>query len=98
MFAQFEEIKAMQERRRDPVQYEIDKNKRRNIEMATKAAMAGNLPAGWGSALDEAGDRYFYDKETKETTWDPPIDEMVALLEQQQREEFEALMRAAPPA
>ena len=55
----------------------------------------GNLPTGWGSALDPtSGERYFYDKETKETTWEPPIEEMVALLEQQQREEMEAMLES----
>lgn len=88
---QFEEIKKMQERRRDPIEYELEKNRRRNVETANKAAMAGNLPAGWGSALDGDGNRYFYDKETKETTWEPPIEEMVALLEQKQRAELEEI-------
>ena len=32
-----------------------------------------------------------YDKETKETTWEPPIEEMVALLEQKQRAELEEI-------
>ena len=88
---QFEEIKQMQERRRDPIEYEIEKNRRRHVEMATQAAAAGNLPAGWGSALDEDGDRYFYNKETKETTWEAPIDEMVTLLEEKQRAELKEI-------
>ena len=89
---QLQAMKDMQERRRDPVENMIAQNKRRNLELATKAAQAGNIPANWGSAVDPAsGDRYFFDAETKENvTWDPTemIDEMVALLEDQQRAEF----------
>ena len=72
------------------------------MELATQAAMAGNLPSNWGSKLDPDGDRYFWPLDTKEVTWDPPIDEMVALLEGQQREELEAIYKKAaeetPPA
>ena len=92
---QLEAMQQMQEKRRDPIGYEIEKNRRRNVELATRAAGQGNLPSGWGSAVTEAGERYFYDKETKETFWDPApiIEEMVTLLEQQQREEMEAMMK-----
>lgn len=52
------------------------------VELATNQAQAGNnLPAGWSSALDPvSGQRYFFNEE--ETTWNPPIDEMVELLGQ----------------
>jgi len=84
----------MQEKRRDPIESEIAGNKRRNVEMATRAAADGNLPAGWGSKIDPAsGNRFFFDEETKGekiTTWDPPIEEMVALLEDMQRAELKA--------
>jgi hypothetical protein len=64
--AQFEEMKKMQEKRRDPIGNEIERNKRRNVELATRAAAVGNVPANWGSAIDpDSGDRYFFDKETK---------------------------------
>lgn len=90
---QFEEMKKMQEKRRDPIASEIERNKRRNVELATRAAAVGNVPANWGSAIDpDSGDRYFFDKETKATQWEAPIDEMVALLEEQQRAEMEAML------
>ena len=50
---EFKATKAMQELRRDPIEYEIQKNKRRYVEMATQAALQGNIPSDWGSALDE---------------------------------------------
>jgi len=87
-------MKAMQQKRRDPITAELERKRRRNVELATRAAAVGNLPTGWGSAIDPAsGARYFFDEETKETTWDPPIQEMVALLEEQQRSELEALIK-----
>ena len=93
---ELEAMKAMQEKRRDPVEYEIEKNKRRNREIATKAALAGNIPPNWDSAIDpSSGDRYFFDAETKEgATFNPQdmIDEMVALLEDKQRKEFQDLI------
>ena len=93
---QFQAMKDMQEKRRNPVEYEIEKNKRRNVELATRAALAGNIPSGWGSAIDpESGDRYFFDAETKEgATFNPQdmIEEMVALLEEKQRKEMQDLI------
>ena len=91
---QYEATKQMQDTRRDPVAYQLAKNKRRNTEIAERAAADGNLPSGWSSKISEKyGQRYFFKDETPdESSWDPPIAEMVALLEQQQREEFEALM------
>ena len=84
----------MQEKRRDPIESEIAGNRRRNVEMATQAAASGNLPSGWGSKIDPtSGNRFFFDTETKGekiTTWDPPIEEMVTLLEEQQREKLKA--------
>lgn len=90
---QLEAMKEQQELRRDPVAYEIQKNKRRNMERATAAAKQGNIPPAWGSAVDGDGDRYFYDAETKEgATYDPPpemIAEMMTVLEDQQRKVFQ---------
>ena len=37
------------------------------------AAAEPALPAGWRSALDAAGDRYFYN-DAGEVTWAPPAD------------------------
>ena len=86
----------MADKRRDPIAMQLEKNKRRNIEIAERAAKAGNLPSNWGSAVAENGQRYYFDAETKEgVTWDPPIDEMVSLLEQQQREEMEEMIKNA---
>ena len=94
---QMQEMKAMQEARRDPIASELASNRRRNVEMATQAANSGNLPSNWDSKVDPtSGQRYFFDVETKGktiTTWDPPIEEMVGLLEQQQREELEAAIK-----
>ena len=94
--AQLEAMKAIQEKRRDPVEYEIEKNKRRNREMAVQAALAGNIPSDWGSAIDpDSGDRYFFQRGKDETsTFNPTdmIDEMVEILEEKQREEMRALM------
>ena len=93
---QWQEIKKMQQKRRDPIEMERETQKRRNIELATRAAQEGNLPDGWGSALDpESGERYFYDLETKTPVWDPPIDEMVAILEAKQKAEMEELIEKA---
>ena len=91
---EFQATKAMQELRRDPIEYEIQKNKRRYVEMATQAALQGNIPSDWGSALDEEGDRYFWDEETKTATYNPQemIDEMVSMLEDQKRKEMQELM------
>ena len=61
-------MQKMQQRRRDPAAFEVQINQRRNLEAAERAAKAGNLPEGWGSAVDPAsGDTYYFDKETKAT-------------------------------
>ena len=93
---QFQAMKDMQAKRRDPIEYQITKSKRRNTEAATQAALAGNIPSGWGSAIDpESGDRYFFNAETKEgATFNPTdmIEEMIAILEDKQRKEFQDLI------
>jgi hypothetical protein len=33
---------------------------------------SASLPLGWASALDEDGDTYYYNEETRESTYDPP--------------------------
>lgn len=90
---QFEAMKQMQERRRDPAAFEVTINQRRNLERAQQAAAAGNLPPGWGSAEDpSSGDTYYYEKETMATQWEPPIEQMVAIIEEQQRAEMNAIV------
>ena len=96
LHCQFKAMQDMQNKRRDPAVYENEISKRRNMERARNAAMAGNLPAGWGTAKDpESGQPYFYDKETKATAWEPPeemLAAMVAILEEQQRDEMNAIV------
>lgn len=82
----------MQQKRRDPVEWEKEISKKRNMEMCKAAAAAGNLPEGWGSALDADGDRYFFKEGTQETTWDPPLEEMCAILEAQQEAETQKIV------
>ena len=97
--AQLAAMKEMQERRRDPIASTVDVNKRRNLELATRAASVGNLPDGWDSKVDEAsGDRYFWNKQSMDVSWEPPeemIDEMVAILEEIQKQEMEAVIADA---
>merc|ERR1712087_300326 len=84
--AQFQGLQRMAQRRRDPQAFEADISRRRNIELARRAAQAGNLPDGWGSAEDPASGRRYYFKDGV-TTWDPPIEEMVAILKAKDGEE-----------
>uniref|UniRef100_A0A7S0IYH1 WW domain-containing protein n=1 Tax=Calcidiscus leptoporus TaxID=127549 RepID=A0A7S0IYH1_9EUKA len=94
--AQLRAMEEMRELRRDPVEYEVMKNRRRNYGTASQAAKSGNIPAGWGSAVDEAsGARYFFDEETKQTSWEPPaemLEQMVAILEDIQRKEMQEVV------
>merc|ERR1712232_283471 len=81
--AAFQELQRMQQRRRDPDAWEADIKRTRYAAMARRAAEAGNLPDGWGSAEDPASGKRYYFKDGV-TTWDPPIEEMVAILVQTQ--------------
>jgi len=90
---QYKAMQAMQQRRRDPVANDLEISKRRNLETATRAAQQGNLPDNWAAAVDaQSGETYYWNKETNVTQWEPPLDEMVAILEERQRQEMESLV------
>ena len=82
-------------KRRDPEAWEKEISQRRNRELCERAAKVGNLPDGWSMATDPATDRPYYYREGETPVWDPPIDEMVAILEEKQAEEM-ALGRPVP--
>lgn len=91
--SQYKAMQAMQQRRRDPVANDLEISKRRNLETATRAAQQGNLPDNWAAAVDaQSGETYYWNKETNVTQWEPPLDEMVAILEERQRQEMESLV------
>ena len=83
--AQWQAMKDMQAARRDPEAFDKATKRTRYVAMARKAAEAGNLPDGWGCAQDPASeDTYYFNKEKGiASTWDPPLDEMVKILEEQ---------------
>ena len=39
--------------------------------------------------------KYFWNKETQAVQWEPPLEEMIAILEEKQRLEMEAALEAA---
>ena len=79
--AEWQAIQDKAKLRRDPEAWEAEIMKRRNKELAMRQAQASGepvaveekLPEGWAAAADpSSGETYFYNKETKETTWDRP--------------------------
>ena len=81
---QFKEMQRMQRARRDPEQFDKAAKRTRYVEMARQAARAGNLPDGWECATDpDSGNVYYFNKEKDiKPTWEAPIAEMVAILEE----------------
>ena len=82
---QYQEMQRMQQLRRDPAAFDKEISKRRTEELARRAAEVGNLPDGWKMAQDPtSGDTYYYNKELQITQWEPPLEEMVNILEENQ--------------